>query len=87
MSAEGTSQGAQEQAPNGQEVCIWPGGLGEGCMLPNWVRAEPRIKNASGEFCRRFFSVSKSWYMVWSLDSRLNTNVEGHEVKGQGHVI
>jgi len=23
--------------------------------------------------------------MVWSSDSRCTTNVEGHEVKGQGH--
>jgi len=31
------------------------------------------MKNASGEFCRRFFSFS--------------TNVEGHKVGGQGYVI
>jgi len=25
--------------------------------------------------------------MAWSRDSRLSTNVEGHEVEGQGHDI
>jgi len=25
--------------------------------------------------------------LVWSRDSRLTTNVEGHEVNGQGHGI
>jgi len=57
----------------------------EGCKLPKWVRVKPRMKNYSCEFRRGFFGFSKIWCMVWSHDSWCTTNVEGHEVKCQGH--
>jgi len=45
------------------------------------------MKHASGEFRRKFFGFSKIWYMVWSCDSQLITNVDGHEVEGQDQDI
>jgi len=66
------------------EVLIRPWGLGES---RKWVRANPRMKNASGEFCRGFFGFSKIRCMVWSFDSRCKRDVGGHEVEDQGHDI